>query len=80
MSAQPPGNNPLADFGANEWLVDELYQQYLRDKNSVDQAWWDFFADYHPNDGGNGSGKANGNSNGNGNGNGNGGRTATVAE
>ena len=37
-----------ASFGANEWLVDELYEQYLKDKNSVDAAWWDFFADYKP--------------------------------
>lgn len=35
-------------FGANEWLVDELYEQYLADKDSVDPAWWDFFADYRP--------------------------------
>jgi multifunctional 2-oxoglutarate metabolism enzyme len=35
-------------FGPNEWLVDELYQQYLTDRNSVDRAWWDFFADYQP--------------------------------
>ena len=33
-------------FGPNEWLVEELYQQYLADKNSVDTAWWDFFQDY----------------------------------
>jgi 2-oxoglutarate dehydrogenase E1 component len=37
-------------FGANEWLVDELYEQYLRDRHSVDPAWWDFFADYSPSD------------------------------
>jgi multifunctional 2-oxoglutarate metabolism enzyme len=42
----------MADFGPNEWLVDELYQQYLQDKNSVDEAWWEFFADYQPSDGG----------------------------
>jgi 2-oxoglutarate decarboxylase len=35
-----------AEFGPNEWLVDELHQQYLADKNSVDPAWWEFFADY----------------------------------
>jgi 2-oxoglutarate decarboxylase len=40
--------HPAAGFGANEWLVDEIYQQYLRDPNSVDRAWWDFFADYKP--------------------------------
>ncbi|MGP4994255.1 multifunctional oxoglutarate decarboxylase/oxoglutarate dehydrogenase thiamine pyrophosphate-binding subunit/dihydrolipoyllysine-residue succinyltransferase subunit [Glutamicibacter ardleyensis] len=31
------------EFGGNEWLVDELYQQYLVDKNSVDKKWWDIF-------------------------------------
>ncbi|HEV2347960.1 MAG TPA: multifunctional oxoglutarate decarboxylase/oxoglutarate dehydrogenase thiamine pyrophosphate-binding subunit/dihydrolipoyllysine-residue succinyltransferase subunit, partial [Actinocrinis sp.] len=40
-----------AEFGPNEWLVDEIYQQYLRDPASVDKAWWDFFADYQPSDG-----------------------------
>jgi multifunctional 2-oxoglutarate metabolism enzyme len=38
-------------FGPNEWLVDEIYQQYLTDRDSVDPAWWDFFADYSPADG-----------------------------
>src|SRR6266700_5475919 len=37
-----------ADFGANEWLVEELYQRYLADPGSVDRAWWSFFADYQP--------------------------------
>ena len=41
-------DDPLTAFGPNEWLVDELYQQYLEDKNSVDEAWWEFFADYTP--------------------------------
>jgi 2-oxoglutarate dehydrogenase E1 component len=40
--------DPLAAFGPNEWLVDEMYAEYLRDKDSVDPAWWDFFADYAP--------------------------------
>ena len=48
MPEQPPANDPMATFGPNEWLVDELYQRYLQDKNSVDEAWWEFFADYHP--------------------------------
>ncbi|HZX40132.1 MAG TPA: hypothetical protein VFF37_17740, partial [Streptomyces sp.] len=42
------GKNPAAAFGPNEWLVDEIYQQYLQDPNAVDRAWWDFFADYKP--------------------------------
>ncbi|AKU17559.1 multifunctional oxoglutarate decarboxylase/oxoglutarate dehydrogenase thiamine pyrophosphate-binding subunit/dihydrolipoyllysine-residue succinyltransferase subunit [Luteipulveratus mongoliensis] len=48
MSSQSSSGDPLAAFGPNEWLVDELYQQYLTDKNSVDEAWWEFFADYQP--------------------------------
>ncbi|QNP70255.1 multifunctional oxoglutarate decarboxylase/oxoglutarate dehydrogenase thiamine pyrophosphate-binding subunit/dihydrolipoyllysine-residue succinyltransferase subunit [Streptomyces roseirectus] len=46
--ADQTGTNPAAAFGPNEWLVDEIYQQYLQDPNSVDRAWWDFFADYKP--------------------------------
>ena len=48
MPDQSPTNDPMAAFGPNEWLVDELYQQYLQDKNSVDKAWWEFFEDYRP--------------------------------
>ncbi|MBW1597176.1 multifunctional oxoglutarate decarboxylase/oxoglutarate dehydrogenase thiamine pyrophosphate-binding subunit/dihydrolipoyllysine-residue succinyltransferase subunit [Streptomyces sp. JJ38] len=40
--------SPATGFGPNEWLVDEIYQQYLQDPHSVDRAWWDFFADYKP--------------------------------
>ena len=38
----------FAGFGPNEWLVYEMYQSYLKDPESVDKAWWDFFADYAP--------------------------------
>jgi 2-oxoglutarate decarboxylase len=54
-SAEPGTAPGSADFGANEWLVDELYQRYLDDPGSVDKAWWSFFADYRPARG-NGSG------------------------
>jgi 2-oxoglutarate decarboxylase len=42
--------NPVAgtDFGANEWLVEEMYERFLADPKSVDAAWHDFFADYRP--------------------------------
>ena len=33
-------------FGANQWLVDELYEKYVEDKSLVDEAWWEFFEDY----------------------------------
>src|SRR6476620_10041452 len=63
---QSPTNDPMAAFGPNEWLVDELYEQYQNDKNSVDKAWWSFFEDYTPSDGdgGNGSAPSNGAPNG----------------
>ncbi|GAA4786223.1 multifunctional oxoglutarate decarboxylase/oxoglutarate dehydrogenase thiamine pyrophosphate-binding subunit/dihydrolipoyllysine-residue succinyltransferase subunit [Actinomycetospora chlora] len=41
-------SSPTAQFGPNEWLVDEMYQRYLADPDSVDAAWHDFFADYSP--------------------------------
>ncbi|MFG3050585.1 multifunctional oxoglutarate decarboxylase/oxoglutarate dehydrogenase thiamine pyrophosphate-binding subunit/dihydrolipoyllysine-residue succinyltransferase subunit [Kitasatospora sp. NPDC048239] len=44
----PNSSASSTGFGPNEWLVDEIYQQYLQDPNSVDRAWWDFFADYKP--------------------------------
>jgi 2-oxoglutarate decarboxylase len=43
---EPTEGNPLAAFGANDWLVDEMYEQYQEDPSSVDPAWWDFFASY----------------------------------
>jgi 2-oxoglutarate dehydrogenase E1 component len=36
------------DFGANEWLVEEMYERYVSDPKTVDAAWHDFFADYQP--------------------------------
>ena len=46
------GSVSLNDFGPNEWLVDELYEQYKKDRNSVDKAWWEFFENYTPGQGG----------------------------
>ncbi|PZS02759.1 MAG: multifunctional oxoglutarate decarboxylase/oxoglutarate dehydrogenase thiamine pyrophosphate-binding subunit/dihydrolipoyllysine-residue succinyltransferase subunit [Pseudonocardiales bacterium] len=37
-----------SEFGTNEWLVEEMYERYVADPNSVDSSWHDFFADYHP--------------------------------
>ncbi len=33
-------------LGPNEWLVDEMYEQYLADPSSVSESWQEFFADY----------------------------------
>lgn len=48
MPDQAKSDNPIGAFGPNEWLVDELYEQWLADKDSVDRAWWEFFEDYKP--------------------------------
>ncbi len=48
QSSRSSADHHTPDFGPNEWLVDELYQKYLEDPNSVDRAWWNFFADYQP--------------------------------
>jgi multifunctional 2-oxoglutarate metabolism enzyme len=36
------------DFGANDWLVDEMYEQYLQDPSSVDPAWVEYFKTNKP--------------------------------
>ncbi|MFV0375398.1 2-oxoglutarate dehydrogenase E1 subunit family protein, partial [Microbacterium sp.] len=43
------GTSSEGEFGANEWLVAELYEQFREDKNSVDQSWWPILEAYHPN-------------------------------
>jgi len=34
--------------GPNAWLVDEMFEQYLADPESVSESWRDFFHDYRP--------------------------------
>ncbi|KNC19589.1 alpha-ketoglutarate decarboxylase [Arthrobacter sp. RIT-PI-e] len=40
------------EFGGNEWLVDELYEQFRKDRHSVDRKWWDLFDSFAAEDGG----------------------------
>ncbi|MRH28853.1 multifunctional oxoglutarate decarboxylase/oxoglutarate dehydrogenase thiamine pyrophosphate-binding subunit/dihydrolipoyllysine-residue succinyltransferase subunit [Microbacterium sp. SYP-A9085] len=42
------GASSEGEFGANEWLVDELYEQFKKDRNSVDKSWWPILEAYHP--------------------------------
>ncbi|MEI5674671.1 MULTISPECIES: multifunctional oxoglutarate decarboxylase/oxoglutarate dehydrogenase thiamine pyrophosphate-binding subunit/dihydrolipoyllysine-residue succinyltransferase subunit [unclassified Nocardioides] len=42
-TAGPPDD----DFGANEWLVEEMYEQYKLDPGSVDARWVSYFKDGH---------------------------------
>ncbi|MBD7957174.1 multifunctional oxoglutarate decarboxylase/oxoglutarate dehydrogenase thiamine pyrophosphate-binding subunit/dihydrolipoyllysine-residue succinyltransferase subunit [Microbacterium sp. Sa4CUA7] len=50
MSSQVTGvgTSSEGEFGANAWLVDELYEQFKADKNSVDKAWWPVLEAYQP--------------------------------
>ncbi|WP_460774889.1 multifunctional oxoglutarate decarboxylase/oxoglutarate dehydrogenase thiamine pyrophosphate-binding subunit/dihydrolipoyllysine-residue succinyltransferase subunit [Microbacterium sp. GXF7504] len=50
MSSQVTGVGVSSEgeFGANEWLVEELYEQYKVDKNSVDKSWWPVLEAYKP--------------------------------
>ncbi|WP_271171160.1 2-oxoglutarate dehydrogenase E1 subunit family protein, partial [Microbacterium thalassium] len=53
MSSQVTGIGVTneSEFGANEWLVEELYEQFTKDPNSVDKAWWPILETYHPSGG-----------------------------
>lgn len=42
------GTSNEGEFGANEWLVEELYEQFKADRDSVDKAWWPVLESYHP--------------------------------
>lgn len=57
MPEQPSHRLP-EEFGGNEWLVDELYEQYQKDKNAVDAKWWPLFESF----GSGSSSSSNGNS------------------
>src|ERR1700722_14203874 len=35
-------------FGPNAWLVDDMYDRFLADPDSVSDSWREFFADYRP--------------------------------
>ena len=52
MSSQLTGagteDGSVGEFGANEWLVDEMYERFLVDKNSVDRSWWPYLENYKP--------------------------------
>ncbi|MDT7597549.1 MAG: multifunctional 2-oxoglutarate metabolism enzyme, partial [Pseudonocardiales bacterium] len=41
-------SDPPVQFGPNEWLVEEMYEQFLANPSAVDPSWHDFFADYRP--------------------------------
>jgi multifunctional 2-oxoglutarate metabolism enzyme len=40
--------NAGGSFGPNAWLVDDMYDRFLADPDSVSDSWREFFADYRP--------------------------------
>ncbi|GGK59959.1 multifunctional oxoglutarate decarboxylase/oxoglutarate dehydrogenase thiamine pyrophosphate-binding subunit/dihydrolipoyllysine-residue succinyltransferase subunit [Ornithinimicrobium pekingense] len=50
--ANPPSDNSLADFGANEWLVEEMRERFDQDPGSVDPSWRSYFEGGAPSDNG----------------------------
>ncbi len=39
-----PDEDITRDFGANDWLIEEMLERYTEDPSSVDQTWANFFA------------------------------------
>ncbi|WP_348647971.1 multifunctional oxoglutarate decarboxylase/oxoglutarate dehydrogenase thiamine pyrophosphate-binding subunit/dihydrolipoyllysine-residue succinyltransferase subunit [Bowdeniella massiliensis] len=44
MSRDEHPDDLASSFGANEWLIDEMYDKYQADPQSVEPAWREFFA------------------------------------
>ena len=38
----------MTNLGANTWLVDEMYAQFVTDPDSVSPTWREYLADYKP--------------------------------
>lgn len=55
MPDQPHHQIP-EEFAGNEWLVDELFEKYQQDKNSVDKKWWPIFESMQEQDNGSSAG------------------------
>ena len=46
MADRSSGDGLSGAYGANAWLVEEMYESYLADPESVSESWREFFADY----------------------------------
>ena len=45
----PDAQQPSSDnFGANAWLVDDMFEQFRQDPETVSESWREFFAGYKP--------------------------------
>ena len=55
---QSPTSTPETDFGANDWLLEEMYEQYTADPDSVDATWVEYFKSHGAPTSGDGDGAA----------------------
>ena len=39
--------NSQNEFGANQWLVEEMYEQWVTNPDAVDKEWWPILERYH---------------------------------
>lgn len=44
---KPSEHRVPEEFAGNEWLVEELFEKFQQDKNSVEQKWWPIFDQMH---------------------------------
>jgi 2-oxoglutarate dehydrogenase E1 component len=49
VTLSTPGQTPEAEgeFGANVWLVEEMYEQYKVNPDAVDKEWWPILERFH---------------------------------
>jgi len=47
-TAEQPSAHTTGALGANTWLVDEMYAQFITDPDSVSPTWREYLADYKP--------------------------------
>ncbi|WP_026530390.1 multifunctional oxoglutarate decarboxylase/oxoglutarate dehydrogenase thiamine pyrophosphate-binding subunit/dihydrolipoyllysine-residue succinyltransferase subunit [Haematomicrobium sanguinis] len=47
---EQPTNRLSEEFGDNAWLVNDLYERFQNDKNSVDKKWWSVFESFGADD------------------------------
>ena len=48
VAEQPSPDSDGQGFGANSWLVEEMYEQFRQDPDSVSESWREFFVDFRP--------------------------------
>ena len=50
MTAVTVTSNPQSgeDFGANSWLVEEMYERFRDNPAAVSDQWREFFSDFTP--------------------------------